>query len=146
MPGTSFRKWPEFKKYLTTLDNLPDVICSQGSHLMSKYRPSIPHYCLIRKDRPSSRGKGRGLIVCVKLSLDFSEVDATLPTGNNLEILGVTVHGFSVFNVYNPPSNILISTTFDFLSNFARVILVVISTFITECGAVNARKVTAGLW
>jgi len=64
---------------------------------MSKYRRSIPHYCLLRKDRSPSRGKGGGLIVCVKSSLDFSEIDVILPTGNNLEILSVTVHGFSVF-------------------------------------------------
>jgi len=140
-----FKKWPEFKKYLTTLDNLPGVICIQESHLMSKYRPSVSHYCLTRKDRPPFRGKGGGLIVCVKSSLDFSEIDVTLPTGNNLEILGVTVHGFSVFNVYNLPSNILISTTFDFISNFARVILC--GDFSAHHGeGVNARKVTAGLW
>jgi len=53
-----FKKWPEFKKYSTTLDNLPDVICIQESHLTTKYWPSIPQYCLIRKDRPPSRGKG----------------------------------------------------------------------------------------
>ena len=127
------RKWPELKKILTTLDNLPDVICIQESHLTSKYRPSIPNYCLIRKDRPPSKGKGGGLILCVKSSLEFSEIDVTLPTGNNLEMLGVTVHGFSVLSIYNPPSNILVSTTFA-LSNFASVIL---------CGDFNSHH---GMW
>jgi len=129
-----FKKWPEFKKCLSTLDNLPDVICIQESHLTSKYRPSLPHYCLIRKDRPPSKGKGGGLLVCVKSSLDFSEIEVTLPAGNNLEVLGVSIHGFSIFNVYKPPSNSLHSTTFDFLSTFTKVIL---------CGDFNAHH---GMW
>jgi len=76
------------------LVNLPDVICKI---LTSKYRPSIPHYCLLRNNRPPSRGKGGGFIVCVKSSLDFSGIDVSIPNGS--EILGVTVHGFSIFNV-----------------------------------------------
>jgi len=76
--------WPDFQNYLSRLDHLPDLICLQESHLKPKYRPSLPHYCLIRKDRTPSRGKGGGLLVCVKSSLDFSEIDVTLPAGNNL--------------------------------------------------------------
>jgi len=132
--GSIFKKWLELKKYLSTLEHLPDFIYIQESHLTPKYRPSLTHYCLIRKDRPPSRGKGGGLIVCVKSSLDFSEIDVNLPVGNNLEVLGVSIHGFSIFNVYNHPSNILHSTTFDFLSTFAKVI---------QCGDFNAHH---GMW
>jgi len=39
------------------------------------------------------------------------------------EVLGIAVHGFSIFNIYNPLSNPLTSTTLDFLSNFTKVIL-----------------------
>jgi len=79
---------------------------------------------VIRKDRPLSKGKGGGLImVCVKTSLDFSNIDVALPASSNLEVLGIAVHCFSIFNIYNPPSNPLTSTSLDFLSNFGNVIL-----------------------
>jgi len=98
-----FKKWYEFKNYLSTLDNLPDVLCIQESHLTPKYQPSIPHYHVLRKDRPPSKGKGGGLMVCLKTSLDFSKNDATFPGSSNLEVLGIAVHGFSIFNICNPP-------------------------------------------
>jgi len=44
-------------------------------------------------------------------------------------IQGIAVHGFCIFNIYNPPSNPLNSTSLDFLSNFEKVIL---------CGDFNA--------
>ena len=91
-----------FKNYLSALDDLPDVLCIQESHLTPKYQPSIPHYQVIRKGRPLSKG--------------------------------IAVHGFSIFNIYNPLSNLLTSTSLDFLSNFAKVIL---------CGDFNAHN---GMW
>jgi len=99
-----FKKWHEFKNYLSTLDNLPDILCIQESHLTSKYQPSIPHYHVIRKDHPPSKGKGGGLMVFVKTSLDFSKIDVALPGSSNLEVLGIAVHGFPIFNISNPPS------------------------------------------
>jgi len=42
-------------------------------------------------------------MVCVKTSLDFSNIDVALHASSNLEVLGVAVHGFSIFNIYNPP-------------------------------------------
>jgi len=97
-----FKKWHEFKNYLSALDDLPDVLCIQESHLTPKYQPSITHYHVIRKDRPLSKGKGGGLMVYVKISLVFSKIDVALPGSSNLEVLGIAVHGFSIFNIYNP--------------------------------------------
>jgi len=62
-------------------------------------------------------------MVCVKTSLDFSNIDVALNASSNLEVLGIAVHGFSIFNIYNPPYNTLPSTSLDFLSNFTKVIL-----------------------
>jgi len=98
-----FKKRHEFKNYLSALDDLPDVLCIQESHLTPKYQPSIPDLQVIRKDRPLSKGKGGGLMVCVKISLDFSNIDVALQGSSNLEVLGIAVHGFSIFNIYNPP-------------------------------------------
>ena len=72
-------------------------------------------------------------MVRVKTSLDFSNIVA-LHASSNLEVLGIAVHGFSIFNIYNPPSNPLTFTSLDFLSNFAKVIL---------CGNFNAHH---GMW
>jgi len=34
-----FKKWHEFKNYLSALDDLTDVLCIQESHLTPKYQP-----------------------------------------------------------------------------------------------------------
>jgi len=62
-------------------------------------------------------------MVCVKTFLDFPNINVALHASSNLEVLGIAVHGFSIFNIYKPPSNPLTSTSLDFLSNFAKVIL-----------------------
>jgi len=98
-----FKKWHEFENYLSALDDLPDVLCIQESHLTPKYQPSIPHYQVLRKDRTLFKGKGGGLMVCVKTFLDFSNTDVALHGSSNLEVLGIAVHGFSIFNICNPP-------------------------------------------
>ena len=51
-------------------------------------------------------------MVCVKTSLDHAS--------SNLEVLGIAVHGFSIFNIYNPPWP---APPLIFLSNFAKLIL-----------------------
>jgi len=71
-----FEKWHDFKNYLP------------------KYQPSIPHYHAIRKDRPPSKGKGIGLMVCVKTSIDFSKIDVALSGSSNLEVLGIACTRF----------------------------------------------------
>jgi len=73
-------------------------------------------------------------MVCVKTSLDFSNIDVTLHASSNLEVLGIAIHGFSIFNIYNPSSNPSTSISLDFLSNFAKV---------TLCGDFNAHH---GIW
>ena len=119
-----FKNWDEFKNYLSALDDFPYLLCIQESHLTPKYQPSIPRYQVILKDWPLSKGKGGGLMVCVETSLDFSNIDVALQGSSNLEVLGIAVDGFSTI-----PSNPLTSTSLDFLSNFAKVIL---------CGDVTA--------
>jgi len=56
----SLRNGMNSKSTFSTLqyDDLSDVLCIQESHLTPTYQPSIPHYHVIRKDRPPSKGKG----------------------------------------------------------------------------------------
>ena len=70
-----FKKLPELKQYLAAGHTaLPDVICIQETHLTPKYHPVFPNYTILRQDRPPFRGKGGGLLICIKTSLEFSEV------------------------------------------------------------------------
>jgi len=73
-------------------------------------------------------------MVCVKTSLDFSNIDVALHASSDLEVLGIAVDGFSIFNIYNPPSNPLTFTSLVFLSKLAKVIL---------CGDFSAHH---GMW
>jgi len=98
-----FKKLPELKKYMAGLTMLPDVICIQETHLTPKYHPVFPTYTILRQDRPPFRGKGGGLLICIKSSHEFSEVNLSGPS-TRMEVLGVTVGGYAIFNVYNPPS------------------------------------------
>jgi len=51
-----------------------------------------------------------------------------------MEVLGVTVGGYAIFNVYNPPSHHMQTENFVFLSRFRKVVL---------CGNFNAHH---GMW
>ena len=128
-----FKKLPELKQYLAGLTALPDVICIQETHLTPKYRPVFPNYTILRQDRPPFRSKGSGLLICMKTSLDFSEINLSGPS-TCMEVLGVTVGGYAIFNVYNPPSHHMQTENFVFLSRFRKVVL---------CGNFNVHH---GMW
>jgi len=129
-----FKKWHEFKNYLSALDDLPDVLCIQELHLTPKYQPSIPHYQVICKDRPLSKGKGGGLMGCVQTSLEFSNIDVVLHASSNLEVLGIAVHGFSIFNIYNPPPTPWPPPPLIFYPTLQKLFSVVILTLTTDVG------------
>ena len=40
--------------------------------------------------------------MCLKTPLDFSKIDVALQGSSYLEVLGIAVHGFSIFNIYIP--------------------------------------------
>jgi len=90
------QKTSGLKKHVAGLTALPDLLCIQETHLMPKYRPVFQNYTMLRK--------GGGLLICIKTSLEFSEVKLAGPS-TRMEVLGVTVGGYAIFNVYNPPSH-----------------------------------------
>ena len=81
-----FKKLAELKQYLPGLAMLPDVICIQETHLTPKYHPVFPNYTILRQDHPPFRGKGGGLLICIKTS-EFSEVNLSGPS-TRMEVLG----------------------------------------------------------
>ena len=109
------------------------VICIQETHLTPKYHPVFQNYTILRQNRPPFRGKGGGLLICIKTSLEFSEVNLSGPS-TCMEVFGVTVGGYAIFTVYNPPSHHRQTENFVFLSRFNKVVL---------CGNFNAHH---GMW
>ena len=93
-----FKKLPELEQYLAGLPALPDLICIQETHLTPKHHPVFQNYTILRKDRPPSRGKGGGILICIKTSPEFSEVNLAGPS-TRMEFLVVTVDGYAIFNV-----------------------------------------------
>jgi len=134
------KKWHEFKNYLSTLDVVPDVLCIQEPHLTPN---TSHHHRVICKIRPPCKGKGDGLMVCVKTSLDFSKVNASLSGNSNLEVIGISVHGFSIFNIYNSPSHHLTSASLSYPTS-QKWFSVEILTLTTGCGEASTQTVVAG--
>ena len=116
------------------------------SAIWHKYQSSIPHYQVIRKEQPLTKEKGGGLMVCVKTSLDFSNIDVALHTSSNLEVLGIAVHGFSIFNIYNPPPTPWPSPPLILYPTLQKLLSVVILTLTTGCGETSTQTVVADLW
>jgi len=89
---------------------------------MPKYHTVFQNYTTLRIDRPLSRGKGGGLLIYIKTSLEFSEVNIAGPS-TRMKVLGVTVRGYAIFKVYSPPSHHIQTDGFDFLSKFIKFVL-----------------------
>ena len=120
----------------------PDVICIQETHLTPKYHPVFPNYTILRQDRLPFRGKGGGLLICIKSSLEFSEVNLSEPS-TRMEVLGVTVGSYAIFNVYNPPSHHMHTENFVFSQDLEKLFCVATSTLTTVCGEVSVQIITA---
>ena len=111
-------------------DDLPDVLCIDELQLTPKHQPSIPRYHMIRKDRQKKVGL---FFWFLKTFLDFSK-------SSILEVLGIAVRSFSIFNVYNlPPSFMLIC-----YSSLPKCFSVVILTLTTRCGEARTQIVVTG--
>ena len=126
-----FRKLPEFKNYLNSLNHLPQIICLQETFLNLRYSPQIAGYKILRKDRCSyAAGAGGGICMFVRNDLSFTELNISHSAlQGDEEIMGITVKGMNIINIYNRPSN-----------NLSPVLLNLVSaneTFVF-CGDFNA--------
>ena len=104
-----YRKLPEFKAYISMMDPVPDVICLQETFLSSKYEPIISGYSIVRKDRPPHLGRGGGVCFLVKSSISFNELSISF-TDEKVQFLGIQINDLVLFNVYNPPTNKLLTS------------------------------------
>ena len=104
-----YKKLPEFKAYISMMDPIPDVICLQETFLSSKYEPIISGYSIVRKDRPPHLGRGGGVCFLVKSSISFNELSISF-TDEKVQFLGIQINDLVLFNVYNPPTNKLLTS------------------------------------
>ena len=118
-----FSKLSEFKHYLTTLSNLPHIICLQETFLSLKYNPCIPGYHLVRKDRPLSQGKGGGVCMFIKSDIIFSEITGYENNGNSEELMAIKINGMVIVNMYNKPNNTLPITTLNYFTKYSKLLI-----------------------
>ena len=119
-----FNKLPEFKYYLSSLQELPDFICLQETFLSTKYNPHISGYSLVRKDRPLAQGKGGGICMFIKTGINYNELYDFEDIDGNEEIMAIEVNGITLVNLYNKPNNHLSINTLNALSKFKKVLVV----------------------
>ena len=89
---------------------------------------NLPGYHIIRRDRTSGK-RGGGICICVKQSVNFSELRIPNPR-NEMELMAIKVNDIVIVNVYNPPSNSIDINVLSYFKRFSNILL---------CGDFNAR-------
>ena len=115
-----YRKILEFKRYLSTLSTIPDLLILQETHLIERYSPKIQGYDLIRKDNTLHSG---GLAIFAKDNL--RTVILNTPGTTNIELQCIRVHNLSIYNIYIPPDRRLDIQELDFMSNLPKHAIIV---------------------
>lgn len=90
----------EFKKFIASMKQLPDIICIQETWLKSQLQFSLAGYKIIRRDR--KMGNGGGLATFIREGITFKINFIS----REFEILGVDIWGangkIKIINYYNP--------------------------------------------
>lgn len=90
----------EFKGYIESLDNKPNVICIQETWLIPRLDFVIKGYNAVRMDRKV--GKGGGVVTFIQKGIQYREVKR----GEELEYVIVEVWlregNMNIINFYNP--------------------------------------------
>ena len=86
------------------------IACIQETKLKPNIKdPSIPGYCILRRDRPGGGGGG-GVAILVHHSISYEPIDTSgINDSNIIEAQGIIASindsAYSFFNVYVPPSS-----------------------------------------
>ena len=114
-----------------------------GNSFTPKYHPVFPNYTILRQDRPPFRVKGGGLLICIKSSLKFSEVNLSGPSTRIWRSSG------SPWAVMRSSTSIIHPLTtckrkiLFFSQDLEKLSCVATSTLTTVCGAVSVQIITA---
>ena len=107
-----YRKLYELKGILSSLQNIPDVILLQETHLIEKYSPKLRGYYLYRRDKTLHSG---GLAIFVRENLSSSLLNLShVP----LEVMGICIGGLNIINMYLPPDIRLVVNDLAFLESY----------------------------
>ena len=134
-----FKKLPELKQYLAGLTMLPDVICIHETHLTPKYHPVFPNYTILRQDRPPFRGKGGGLLICIKTSQKLICLARALVWKSSGSPWVVMRSSMSIIHPLTTCKRKLLF----FSQDLGKLSCVATSTLTTVCGAVSVQIITA---
>jgi len=95
-------KLPEFKNYLSNLQDQPDIICIQETHLNKNKQLKIASYITERRDRENSSHSG-GVATLIKTGLTYTILEKI----EDIEELTIRVklndQHLIISNIYNPP-------------------------------------------
>lgn len=93
---------PDLKNYIANLNQQPDIICIQETHLTAVTSLKLPNYTVERRDRPGG-GKHGGVATLIKSSLIYT----VLENIEEIEELTIRVklndQYLIISNIYNPP-------------------------------------------
>lgn len=90
----------EFKKYVESLKEKPNIICVQETWLVPRLDFLIKGYNSLRRDREV--GKGGGVVIFIQRGIQYKEIKK----GNELEYIAIEVRSSEdkmiIINYYNP--------------------------------------------
>ena len=115
-----YRKIFEFKRYLSTLSTIPDLLILQETHLIERYSPKIQGYDLIRKDNRLHSG---GLAIFAKDNLRTAVLNISGIA--NFELQCIRVHNLCIYNIYIPPDCRLDIQDLEFMNNLPKRAIIV---------------------
>jgi len=115
-------KLPELKNYLSKLQDQPDIICIQETHLNKSKKLKIASYCTERRDRENSSHSG-GVATLIKTNLIYT-VQENVKDVEELTIkIKLEDHYLTITNIYNPPNKKIDEEIYITLANRRNVIL-----------------------
>src|SRR6266516_1725507 len=93
----------ELQRYVSTVDQAPQIICVQENKLAEGKNFNFPGYDVVRKDRPGNTAAG-GVATLVKQDINFKIINVdTVIESIRVEIILSSGHKFVIVNVYCPP-------------------------------------------
>ena len=107
-----YRKLPEFKRFIFSMDRPPEVIILQETHLVDTYSPSLPNYKLFRQDKSIRSG---GLAIFVHGNLPVTPID--ISPSPRIELQALKICNIYIYNVYIQPTTRLEDSDLNFLNN-----------------------------
>ena len=110
----------EFRRYLSSTSNRPDIICLQETNLKSDQHWRLTGYNLVRKDSNSLKG---GVAIYIHNSISYT----ILKTNDNICNTGISIRcngtDLNIITIYNPPGTKIDKTDYNSLFNLPNLLV-----------------------